>query len=140
MIVLDTNVVSELVRERPAPQVMTWVGRRWNEGLAMSAVGEAELRYGLSAMPAGRRREDLVLAINRIIADLLRGRVLAFDRAGASHYATFVAQRRASGRLVSMADALIAATARTHGAAAIATRNLADFDGCGVPLIDPWAA
>ncbi|MGK7868958.1 type II toxin-antitoxin system VapC family toxin [Falsiroseomonas sp. E2-1-a20] len=138
MIVLDTNVLSELLRPAPQAAVLAWAQGVPRASVTTTAVTEAEIRFGLALLPAGGRRDILASAIDALFADRLADRVLAFDRAAAPHYAQFAAFRRAAGRPVATADAMIAAIACARGAAAIATRNTADFEGCGLPLIDPW--
>jgi predicted nucleic acid-binding protein len=138
VILLDTNVLSELARPAPHPTVLAWArGVRPSE-LATTAVTEAELRYGLALLPAGQRRDALATAMEALLARLLAGRVLPFDRAAALHYADYAAARRAVGRPVATADAMIAAIARARGITTLVTRNTADFDGCGMTLLDPW--
>jgi predicted nucleic acid-binding protein len=138
MIVLDTNVISELVRSAPAPRVWDWAATVAPDTLATTTVTEAELRFGIATMPDGRRRDALSGLVDELLGRRLSGRVLPLDRAAARHYAAFMASRRRSGRPTKPLDALIAATALAHGATAIATRNTADFEGCGIELIDPW--
>ena len=138
MILLDTNVLSELVRPTPDPTVLGWAAGVPRAGIATTAITEAEMRHGLARLPPGQRRQALEQAVERLFAELLAGRVLPFDRAAARHYAGFTTARLAQGRPVAMADAMIVATALAHGAAAIAKRNTADFEGCGLPRINPW--
>jgi predicted nucleic acid-binding protein len=138
MVLLDTNVVSELARSEPNPVVLAWAMRLPRGALYTSAVTEAELRFGVALLPEGRRKRVLIAALERMFATLLVGRVLPFDRDAAAPYATFMAERRRLGRPVSTADAQIAAIARARGAALLATRNTADFEGCGVAVCDPW--
>lgn len=138
MIVLDTNVVSELMRPSPAPAVEQWVATRPAASLFFSAVGEAELRYGVAILAAGRRRAALASAIEAMLREDFAGRVLPFDSAAARTYAEIAASRRATGRPVAQADAQIAAIARSRGMA-LATRNVRDFEGMGIELLDPWA-
>ena len=138
MIVLDTNVVSELMRPSPAPTVEQWVATRPAASLFFSAVGEAELRYGVAILAAGRRRAALASAIEAMLREDFAGRVLPFDSAAARTYAEIAASRRATGRPVAQADAQIAAIARSRGMA-LATRNVRDFENMGIELLDPWA-
>ena len=138
MIVLDTNVVSELMRPSPAPAVEQWVATRPAASLFFSAVGEAELRYGVAILAAGRRRAALASAIEAMLREDFAGRVLPFDSAAARTYAEIAASRRATGRPVAQADVQIAAIARSRGMA-LATRNVRDFEGMGIELLDPWA-
>ena len=138
MIVLDTNVVSELMRPSPNPAVEQWVATRPAASLFFSAVGEAELRYGVAILAAGRRRAALASAIEAMLREDFAGRVLPFDSAAARAYAEIAARRRATGRPVAQADAQIAAIARSRGMA-LATRNVRDFENMGIELLDPWA-
>ena len=137
MIVLDTNVLSELLRPTPAPQVEAWLADQDGASVYFTAVGEAELRHGVAIMPAGRRRDALAEAIEGMLDDDFRDRILPFDREAARAYAVIAAERRAAGRPISQFDCQIAAIARAH-AASVATRNTADYEGCGIALIDPW--
>jgi predicted nucleic acid-binding protein len=138
VILLDTNVLSELARPVPHPTVLAWARSVRASEMVTTAVTEAELRYGLALLPAGQRRDALAAAMEALFARLLAGRVLPFDRAAAAHYADHVAARRAAGRPVATADAMIAAIARARGVTTLVTRNTADFDGCGIALLDPW--
>lgn len=138
MIVLDTNVLSELLRPHPAAPVESWLAAQDGARIWFTAVGEAELRYGVAMLPPGKRRTSLATAIDGILADVFRDRILPFDRAAAAAYASIASERRALGRPISQFDCQIAAIARAHGAA-VATRNTSDFDGCGLDVIDPWA-
>jgi len=137
MIVLDTNVVSELLRPAPATQVEAWLSAQDGATVYFTAVGEAELRHGVAILPAGRRRTALAKAIEGILEEDFRDRILPFDRAAASAYAAIAAKRRAAGRPISQFDCQIAAIARSHEAA-VATRNTGDYEDCGIEVIDPW--
>jgi len=137
MIILDTNVVSELLRPAPAAQVEAWLAAQDGATIYFTSVGEAELRYGLAIMPAGSRHAALAKAIEAILEEDFRYRILAFERAAALAYAAIAAERRAAGRPISQFDCQIAAIARAS-AAAVATRNTSDFEGCGITVIDPW--
>ena len=137
MIVLDTNVVSELLRPAPATQVEAWLSAQDGATVYFTAVGEAQLRHGVAILPAGRRRTALSGAVEGILEEDFRDRILPFDRAAARAYAAIAAERRAAGRPISQFDCQIAAIARAHGAAA-ATRNTSDYAGCGIEVIDPW--
>ena len=138
MIVLDTNVLSELLRPTPAPQVEAWLAAQDGTNVYFTAVGEAELRHGVAILPAGRRRDTLAQAIEGMLDEDFRDRILPFDREAARAYAAIAAERRAAGRPISQFDCQIAAIARAHGAS-VATRNIGDYEGCGVAVIDPWA-
>ena len=137
MILLDTNVISELMRPAPAPTVLAWFGGKDASALYLSAVGEAELRRGAAILPDGKRRDRLVSEIDAMIMEDFAGRVLPFDSAAAVAFATIFVARRAAGHPISFPDCQIAATARAHGAA-VATRNTVDFDGCGIEVVNPW--
>ncbi len=139
MFLLDTNIVSELLRPSPDPAVETWIGDRRATDLYFSAIGEAELRYGVAVLPAGRRRTALASAIEAILREDFTDRVLPFDREAARDYADIAAMRRAAGRTVPPADCQIAAIARSRGMA-VATRNVRDFENIGIEVIDPWTA
>jgi hypothetical protein len=139
MILLDTNVISELMRAEPSPAVLDWFGAHETADLFISAVTEAELRTGVAILPEGQRRNRLQSALDGMIEEDFPGRVLPFDSAAARAYADIAARRRAAGRPISEADCQIAAIAVAAGAP-VATRNVKDFDGCGVDLINPWTA
>ncbi len=139
MIVLDTNVLSELLRPSPTRQVEAWLSAQDGTQVYFTTIGEAELRHGVAIMPAGKRRAELSKAIEGMLNEDFRDRVLPFDRAAARAYAAIAAERRAAGRPISQFDCQICAIARARDAV-IATRNTADFEGCGVVLVDPWSA
>jgi predicted nucleic acid-binding protein len=138
MIVLDTNVVSELMRDVPAELVVGWVDRQPSVDLHLSAITVAELLYGVARLPEGRRKTELARLIEAMLSDDFDHRVVAFDETAAAHYADIVVRRERAGRPISTADAQIAATCRSHGAA-LATRNVDDFADTGVTVNDPWA-
>jgi hypothetical protein len=137
MILLDTNVISELMRAEPAQVVLDWFGRQDAADLFISAITEAELRTGIAILPAGQRRDRLQIALEAMIAQDFQTRILPFDSAAARAYAEIAASRRAAGRPIAEADCQIAAIAQAMGAP-VATRNVKDFDGCGVTVINPW--
>ena len=137
MIVLDTNVVSELMRKSPDPAVEAWFAGRPVEDLFFSAVGEAELRYGAAIMPEGRRRNTLVADIDAVLRAAFENRILPFDWDEARMYAAIASMRRSAGRPAVPPDCQIAASARTHGMA-VATRNVRDFEDMGIDAINPW--
>ena len=137
MILLDTNVVSELMRKSPDPGVEAWVASHPVVDLYFSAVGEAELRYGAAVMPMGRRRDTLVTDIESMLGAAFDGRILPFDSGAALAYTEVASARRAIGRPVPIADCQIAAIARSRGMV-MATRNVRDFADIGVDVIDPW--
>lgn len=137
MVILDTNVVSELLRATPAPAVAAWVAGLDGSDTYLTAISEAELRYGVAIMASGKRSSLLAKAVDGMLREDFRGRILPFDSAAADQYARIGAARKAAGRPISQFDCQIAAVARAHGAA-IATRNTDDFADCGVEVIDPW--
>jgi toxin FitB len=139
MIVLDTNVVSELLRPAPAPPVEAWLATQDGATVWFTAVGEAELRHVVAILPAGRRRNALAETIEAMLEEDFRDRILPFDRVAARAYAAIAAERRSAGRSISQFDCQIAAIARAHDAA-VATRNAGDYEGCGIAVIDPWKA
>ena len=138
MIVLDTNVVSELMILHPSRRVLDWVRRQAPQSLYLTSVSEAELRCGAEVLPKGRRRTRLRDAIDGLVQEDFTGRILPFDRDAARAYALIAAARCAAGRPISYADAQIAAITRSVGAA-VATRDAGGFEGCGVEVIDPWS-
>ncbi len=139
MVLLDTNVVSELMRAQPEPAVLRWVDAQPSPDLHMSAITLAELLHGIARLPDGRRRRALAEQLETMIDVDMDHRVVAFDEIAAAHYADIVAGRESSGRPIGMADAQIAATCRSHGAV-LATRNTSDFADTSVEVVDPWTA
>lgn len=137
MILLDTNVVSELMRAEPAQIVLDWFDQHDAADLFISSVTEAELRAGVAYLPEGKRRNRLQQVIDGMIDQDFQGRVLPFDTIAARPYAQIAAQRRALGRAIAEADCQIAAIAHVSGAT-VATRNVKDFEGCGVAVVNPW--
>lgn len=137
MIILDTNVVSELLRTAPAPAVEAWLAGQDGARLYLTTISEAELRYGVAIIADGGRQAMLSEAVGAVLREDFRGRILPFDSVAAGEYASIGAARKAAGRPISQFDCQIAAIARSHGAA-VATRNIGDFQGCRVELIDPW--
>ena len=138
MVVLDTNVVSELMQSTPSSKVLAWLDDRPTRELFMTAVTEAEIRTGIAFLPEGARRRGLAEAAERAFGGLFAGRVLPFDSAAARVYAEIAAARRAAGRPLSQTDGQIAAIARSRGMM-VATRNVRDFAETGTELVDPWS-
>ncbi len=134
---LDTNVLSELLRAAPERSVLQWLAAQPAEGLFVTAVTQAEMMLGARLLPSGKRRSALESALRGMFDEDFAGRVLPFDSTATMPYAEIVATRRASGRPISQFDAQIAAIARQH-AMGVATRNVDDFAGCGVAVINPW--
>ena len=137
MVVLDTNVVSELMLVAPDPGVLAWMDDRPTREFFMTAVTEAEVRTGVAIMPDGARRRKIGEAAERLIGGLFAGRILPFDSSAARVFADIAASRRAAGRPISQPDCQIAAIARSCGMA-VATRNVRGFSETGVEVIDPW--
>jgi len=131
VILLDTNVLSELMKPVPDQTVLRFVNGIPGIALFTSAITQAEILYGIALLPEGKRRDALLAAARTALDNHFRGRVLPFDGGAAEAFAAIAAGRRESGRPISQADAQIAAIAKSRGAA-LATRNVSDFDGCGV--------
>lgn len=138
MILLDTNVISELVRPAPDPGVLAYIGGLDPDSVVTAAICVAEIRYGVARLPDGRRRDDLAARISAFLDAAFADRILPFDTACAALYGDIRTAREAAGRPITVEDAMIAATARAYGVHALATRNTRDFADCGVTLIDPW--
>lgn len=139
MIVLDTNVVSELVKPGPSPRVISWVDGHDSTDLVITALTAAEVRAGVALLPGGRRKREIGRLMETLLTDTFAGHVLAFDIDSTTHYADILAARTSAGRTISAVDAQIAAISRQHQAT-LATRNTADFTGTGIELINPWDA
>ena len=137
MIVFDTNVISEFMKDNPNQMVLDWFDAQSTNDLFVTTVTEAEILTGIALLPDGRRKNNLLEFADNIFTSLFIGRVLVFDSNAANIYAEIFAQRYAAGRPISQADCQIAAIARSHGAA-VATRNVTDFEGIDVELINPW--
>ncbi|WP_420443714.1 type II toxin-antitoxin system VapC family toxin [Candidatus Poriferisodalis sp.] len=137
MFILDTNVVSEVMRPQPQAEVLAWIDRRLTDDLYVTAVTEAEIRTGIAILPEGTRRRGLTTAAAHAFGVLFAGRVLPFDSDAAQAFAVIAATRRSIGHPISQADCQIAAIARSVSAS-IATRNVSDFEGCGIDVINPW--
>ncbi|HXO02084.1 MAG TPA: type II toxin-antitoxin system VapC family toxin [Stellaceae bacterium] len=137
MFLLDTNVLSALINPTPPVSVLRWIAEQNYQELFTASVCQAELLAGLAIMPQGQRRHRLERAAERIFDDDFDGQILAFDAAAAEVYAHIFAGRRRMGRPMPTLDLMIAATAMAHSAE-IVTRNVSDFEGCGVVVINPW--
>lgn len=134
---VDTNVLSELLRASPAPAVVAWFGAQRADNLFVSAITQAEMQLGARLLPAGKRRAAIESALREMFDDDFAGRVLPFDTLAVPAYVEVVSARRAAGRPIAQFDAQIAAIARLHGAR-LATRNEPDFEGCGIAVVNPW--
>ncbi len=138
MILLDTNVVSALMRRDPEPAVVAWLDERPAESIWTTSITVFEVRTGLELLKPGRRREQLESAFDKLLADELDGRVQPFDQAAAVAAGTIAADRQSSGRTLEIRDVQIAGIA-TARKAILATRNTRHFDGLGIDLVDPWS-
>jgi toxin FitB len=137
MFVLDTNILSAMMSAAPAPEVAAWVSGQPTDLLFTATICQAEILSGLAIMPEGRRRLDLEVAARAMFAEDFEGRVLPFDMEAATAYADIFAARRRAGRPAATVDLMIAAVARSQGASVV-TRNVADFEECGVVIVNPW--
>ena len=137
MIVLDTNVISELARRAPDSGVLAWLDSLDVSEVGTTAVTAAELRYGVTRLPDGHRKRELAAVISGILTEDFAGRVLPFDERASVQYADIVARRERTGSPIGVADAQIAAICRDLSAI-LATRNTADFEETGIELINPW--
>ncbi len=136
MIVVDTNVLSEMMRDIPDPLVKRWMTLQFPAGLFTTAICEAEIFYGIALLPGGRRRNALSKAAEAIF-DEFSGRILPFESAAAKAFADIAAERRRNGKPIGESDAQIAAIARVRGAT-VATRDVSDFADCGIEVVSPW--
>ena len=134
---LDTNVVSELMKAAPAEAVLDWVAAQPATSLYTTSITQAEILHGIALLPSGKRRDALRVTAGAMFKDDFEGRILPFGSDSAQPYATIAAQRRRAGRPISHFDAQIAAIAQSTGAA-IATRNVTDYSASGVKVINPW--
>ncbi len=137
MIVVDTNVLSAIMRPQRETAVVVWFDAQQEADLFLTAVTVFEVRAGLLRLPDGARRHDLEARLSILFTDLFRGRILPFDTAAAEATTALAERRRRDGHVVDVHDGFIAGVAIAHGAS-IATRNTRHFADCGVPVIDPW--
>jgi predicted nucleic acid-binding protein len=137
MIVLDTNVISETLRPVPDSSVLDWLANQPRASLFTTTVTRGEILYGIRLLSDGKRRRGLWDAAKKIFDEDFAGQVLSFDSDAADTYAEIAALRRTMGKPISQFDAMIAAMARSRGAG-LATRNVRDFEDCGVEAVDPW--
>ena len=136
-ILLDTNVLSELLRAHPDSAVLAWVASQPASALCVSTVTQAEMMLGARLLPAGKRRQQLEQGLEAMFLNDFAGRILPFDSGCAANYAVVVAARRRAGTPISQFDGQIAATALSHRLG-VATRNVSDFEGCGLAVTNPW--
>ena len=137
MLILDTNVISEVMQALPSPRVLEWWSQQQAGELFTSTVTMAEILYGIELLSRGKRRDRLLAEAEAMFAQDFVGRILPFDEDAARTFPEVAAGRRAQGRPIAEFDAQIAAIARSRRAI-LATRNIADFEGCGVRLVNPW--
>jgi toxin FitB len=137
MTLLDTNVLSELMKATPAPAVIAWMSLQPPDDLFISTISLAEILFGIELLPKGKRRDGLLQEAETTFRRDFAGRVLAFDEQAARMFGSIVAARRIHGRPIGIADGQIAAIARSHQAS-LATRDTGDFEGCGLRLVNPW--
>jgi toxin FitB len=137
MTILDTNVVSEIMRPVPAPVVLRWISDQISEELHLTAITVAEVFYGIELLPPGKRQETLRAGAEQLFRVIFTDRILTFDARAAREFSLIASSRRKQGRPMSEFDAQIAAIARAKNAV-IATRDTGDFEGCGVRLVNPW--
>jgi hypothetical protein len=139
MVILDTNVVSEMLKETADAGVFGWLDSQPPESVFTTAITQAEIKYGIAIMPDGKRKSVLLTAATLLFEDDFEGRVLPFDSSAADAYAAIAAQRRRAGQPIGEADVQIAAIAQSRGGS-VATRNVRDFTNCGIDIVDPWDA
>ena len=137
MIILDTNVIWELMREKPQTKVTQWISQQKAIHLYITAITIAEIKRGLARLPAGQRRTRLESNFSEFLITGFDGRILSFDQEAAQLYGDITTMREKAGLHVDAVDLMIAAIAKCHSAK-IATRNIKDFKGCTVELINPW--
>jgi predicted nucleic acid-binding protein len=139
MPIVDTNVLSEFMRQQPNEAVFSWMNSQPPGDLFTTTITVAEVRQGIAFLPQGRRRNGYEAVADRVFGSTFSGRILSFDVPAGEAFATIVAARRLAGRKISIQDGMIAAIALSVGMA-VATRNVAAFEGCGIDVINPWAA
>lgn len=137
MIILDTNVISELMRHQSHEAVINWLDKQTDEELAITSVTVAEILYGVKQLPSGKRKTQLYEAAMMMFEEDFPDLVLSFDRGAAEYYADIVSTRGHIGKPINIADAQIAAICRVYGAV-LATRNTKDFEHIEIMLINPW--
>ena len=139
MLILDTNVISEILRPLPNEAVVSWFESQPKQQLFTTAVTQTEILYGIALLPPGSRRGNLLDVARLIFEEDFENHILPFDGEAAEHYAEIGAARKSAGRPITQFDAMIASIARLHGAK-IATRNTSDFENCGIEMVNPWVS
>ncbi|PHR62206.1 MAG: VapC toxin family PIN domain ribonuclease [Robiginitomaculum sp.] len=137
MIILDTNVISELMRSTPDRHVLAWFASQKPSNLAITAIAIAEIQRGILRLPVGKRRANLSASFLEFVEEAFHGRILAFDASAAYIYGEIASEREKSGFNTDSVDLMISAIVKNHKAS-IATRNTKDFKDCGIKLINPW--
>jgi predicted nucleic acid-binding protein len=137
MIVLDPNVVSEIMKPAPSDAVVLWLSSQDSSSVFTTVITQAEILDGIQVLPPSRRRQRLSDVVEDTFRLDFEERILSFDERSARHYARIRGSRKAAGRPIAQFDAMIAAIAHVHRAA-LATHNTADFERCGIRLINPW--
>ena len=139
MVLVDTNVLSAMMRVAVEPSVQRWFDPQLPESVWTTTITIFEIHFGLALLAPGRRRDRLYEAFDRAIDEILGGRVLPFDRTAAERAAAIAARRRLSGQTVEIRDVQIAGIAAARKAT-LATRNIRHFENLGIILVDPWQA
>jgi len=137
MIILDTNVITELMKPAPSPEVVAWLNQQPAADLFLTAVTTGEISFGIEILPTGARKLGLERGLRKV-GEAFSGRILPFDDEAALSYGPLMARRRAIGRPLDFPDGQIAAIAQVRGFA-VATRNVRDFEACGIEVIDPFS-
>jgi predicted nucleic acid-binding protein len=137
VIVLDTNVLSALMRTKPDAVVVEWLDRQPADSIWVTSITVFEARFGLARLPNGKRRRSLERAFDRVLTEDVSSRVLSLDEMAAATAGQLAAERQRAGRVVDLRDTLIAGIAQARRAT-IATRNTRHFEGLDVPVVDPW--
>lgn len=137
MIIVDTNVVSEAMKQSPCAAVIDWLNKQETVTLFLSTITIGEISYGLGILPIGKRRSALQKSFDKLVDHAFENRILVFDEKAARLYGEIMSERRQLGRPMAIADGQIAAIAKCNGFG-IATRNVQDFDDCGLGIINPF--
>jgi toxin FitB len=138
MIVLDTNVLSALMRQRPEQPAVEWLDRQPRTSVWTTSITILEIRFGLQTLPLGKRRSHLIDTFEKVILQMLEQRIVPFDRAAADEAAAVMASRRKKGRPGDLRDTMIAGIVLAHGAT-LATRNVQHFSDLSLDIVNPWA-
>ncbi len=139
MIILDTNIISEMMKPSPKKSVLDWLNDQESASLYLTTISVGEIGYGIRALPAGRRRQLLSESFEALLVAAFENRILGFDETAARQYGETMSNHKEMGRPLSCLDGQIIAIARTN-ACAIATRNVRDFECCGLTIINPFDA